>query len=138
MSNIADAINVDIHDPRFRIRPVQQMTAACSGAMLTSLFSKFSYIFHFKITSKVRRNLAHSSYANLPFIMVKLLFSVTPLDVIKIRLQTQQKAMLSNKCYIYCNGLMDHLCPCGPGVTPLQGKVRYNGTFVSITYFECL
>jgi len=29
-----------------------------------------------------------------------------------VRLQTQQKALLSNKCYLYCNGLMDHLCPC--------------------------
>lgn len=39
---------------------------------------------------------------------------VTPLDVIKTRLQTQQKTMLSNKCFVYCNGLMDHLCPCAP------------------------
>ncbi|KAG8227651.1 hypothetical protein J437_LFUL007847, partial [Ladona fulva] len=37
---------------------------------------------------------------------------MTPFDVVKIRLQAQQKASLSNKCFIYCNGLMDHLCPC--------------------------
>ncbi|KAL0271795.1 UNVERIFIED_CONTAM: hypothetical protein PYX00_008783 [Menopon gallinae] len=36
---------------------------------------------------------------------------VTPLDVVKIRLQAQQKAV-GNKCFLYCNGLMDHLCPC--------------------------
>ncbi|XP_021922846.1 solute carrier family 25 member 40-like isoform X2 [Zootermopsis nevadensis] len=46
-------------------------------------------------------------------------FLMTPFDVVKIRLQTQQKKLLSNKCFLYCNGLMDHLCPCinpnGPG-----------------------
>lgn len=39
-------------------------------------------------------------------------FSVTPLDVVKIRLQAQQKTVESSKCFLYCNGLMDHLCPC--------------------------
>ncbi|CAG7836079.1 unnamed protein product [Allacma fusca] len=43
---------------------------------------------------------------------------VTPLDVVKIRLQSQQKAMLSNKCFLYCNGLMDHICHC------VNGKVN--------------
>ncbi|ODM90829.1 Solute carrier family 25 member 40 [Orchesella cincta] len=37
-------------------------------------------------------------------------FLVTPLDVVKVRLQTQQKALLSNKCFVYCNGLVDQLC----------------------------
>lgn len=37
---------------------------------------------------------------------------VTPLDVVKIRLQAQQKAMLSNKCFLYCNGFVEQLC-CG-------------------------
>lgn len=37
---------------------------------------------------------------------------MTPFDVVKIRLQAQQKTLLSNKCFLYCNGLMDHLCPC--------------------------
>lgn len=56
---------------------------------------------------------------------------MTPFDVIKTRLQTQQKTQLSNKCFLYCNGLMDHLCPCpyspngnGNGV-PVQ---HYKGT----------
>ncbi|XP_031628360.1 solute carrier family 25 member 40-like isoform X2 [Contarinia nasturtii] len=40
---------------------------------------------------------------------------MTPLDVVKTRLQTQQKRMASNRCYMYCNGLMDHLCPCPNG-----------------------
>jgi len=62
-------------DPRFRITPTQQVAAACTGALITSLF-------------------------------------VTPLDVVKIRLQAQQKALLANKCFLYCNGLMDHFCTC--------------------------
>ncbi|XP_046390018.1 solute carrier family 25 member 40-like [Ischnura elegans] len=37
---------------------------------------------------------------------------MTPFDVVKIRLQSQQKANLSSKCFLYCNGLMDHLCTC--------------------------
>lgn len=65
-------------DPRFRITPLQQIGAACTGALLTTLI-------------------------------------MTPFDVVKIRLQAQQKANLSNKCFIYCNGLMDHLCPCVNG-----------------------
>ncbi|XP_046450968.1 solute carrier family 25 member 40-like [Daphnia pulex] len=43
---------------------------------------------------------------------------VTPLDVVKIRLQAQQKPMLPNRCFIYCNGLMDHCIICVNG----QGK----------------
>ncbi|KXJ28349.1 solute carrier family 25 member 40 [Exaiptasia diaphana] len=37
---------------------------------------------------------------------------VTPLDVIKTRLQAQAKTAVQNRCYIFCNGLMDHLCLC--------------------------
>ncbi|GFR19836.1 solute carrier family 25 member 40 [Trichonephila clavata] len=36
---------------------------------------------------------------------------VTPLDVVKIRLQAQQKTNLnSSKCFLYCNGFMEELC----------------------------
>lgn len=55
---------------------------------------------------------------------------MTPLDVIKTRLQAQQKAMLSNKCFLYCNGLMEHLCPCGPTASA-QNKPALKGTVVS-------
>ncbi|CAG0893789.1 unnamed protein product [Darwinula stevensoni] len=49
--------------------------------------------------------IAHSSQLEILF--------VTPLDVVKIRLQTQQtEYMKSHKCFLYCNGLMDHLYPC--------------------------
>ncbi|XP_012231199.1 mitochondrial glutathione transporter SLC25A40-like [Linepithema humile] len=85
--------NIDLDDPRFRIRPYQQIVASCTGAFITSVF-------------------------------------VTPLDVVKIRLQTQQKAMLSNKCFLYCNGLMDHLCPCMNGKMPewMRRNGKFNGT----------
>lgn len=52
---------------------------------------------------------------------------MTPLDVVKIRLQAQQKALLSNKCYLYCNGLMEHLCPCGETAW-IPKRVHFNGT----------
>jgi solute carrier family 25, member 39/40 len=71
---------------------------------------------------------------------------VTPLDVIKTRMQAQQKALLSNKCYLYCNGLMDHLCPCNgnvqgqPAVASLMRRENhFNGTidaFVKISRNE--
>lgn len=68
-----------------------------------------------------------------------MLIAVTPLDVIKTRLQAQQSAMLSNKCFLYCNGLMDHICPCGPNTpTPTASNVptatsssHFKGTIVS-------
>lgn len=67
---------------------------------------------------------------------------VTPLDVVKIRLQAQQKAFMSNKCFLYCNGLMDHLCPCVNGASNpnwYQRPGHFNGTvdaFVKIARFE--
>ncbi|ALC47975.1 Shawn [Drosophila busckii] len=63
-----------LNDPRFRIKPLQQVASACAGAMITACF-------------------------------------MTPLDVIKTRMQSQQSQ--SNKCFLYCNGLMDHLFSCG-------------------------
>ncbi|KAL7306871.1 hypothetical protein TKK_0001031 [Trichogramma kaykai] len=58
-------------------------------------------------------------------------FIVTPLDVVKIRLQAQQKAMLSNKCFLYCNGLMDHICSCanGKGGMSQTDWIKANGKF---------
>lgn len=34
---------------------------------------------------------------------------MTPLDVVKIRLQAQDRLM-AKKCFLYSNGIMDHLC----------------------------
>ncbi|XP_055912470.1 probable mitochondrial glutathione transporter SLC25A40 [Eupeodes corollae] len=93
-------INTD--DPRFRIKPYQQIASACTGGIITSLI-------------------------------------MTPLDVVKTRIQTQQKLLLSNKCFLYCNGLMDHLCPCGPNSAPLKNHLHLNGTidaFIKISRSE--
>ncbi|KAL2084177.1 hypothetical protein ACEWY4_019695 [Coilia grayii] len=40
---------------------------------------------------------------------------VTPLDVVKIRLQAQKTPLSKGKCFVYCNGLMDHICVCENG-----------------------
>ncbi|XP_055390015.1 probable mitochondrial glutathione transporter SLC25A40 [Condylostylus longicornis] len=91
-------------DPKFKIKPYQQMTAAVTGAITTSLF-------------------------------------MTPLDVVKTRIQAQQKLMLSNKCFLYCNGLMDHLCPCGPDMSNFKKTIHLNGTIdglIKITRSEGL
>ncbi|KAM4874409.1 mitochondrial glutathione transporter SLC25A40 isoform 2-T2 [Thomomys bottae] len=37
---------------------------------------------------------------------------VTPLDVVKIRLQAQSNPFPKGKCFMYSNGLMDHVCIC--------------------------
>ncbi|XP_066898771.1 mitochondrial glutathione transporter SLC25A40 isoform X3 [Kogia breviceps] len=37
---------------------------------------------------------------------------VTPCDVVKIRLQAQNNPFPKGKCFLYSNGLMDHLCVC--------------------------
>jgi len=42
---------------------------------------------------------------------------MTPLDVVKIRLQAQER-LYSKKCFLYSNGLMDHLCPRTNGDPP--------------------
>ncbi|XP_076252076.1 solute carrier family 25 protein Shawn-like isoform X2 [Rhynchophorus ferrugineus] len=75
MAKPKDPFKIDYDDPKYRITPVQQAAASCTGALVTSLF-------------------------------------MTPLDVVKIRMQSQQKVV--DKCFLYCNGLMDHICSCQP------------------------
>ncbi|KAL3196742.1 hypothetical protein MRX96_015362 [Rhipicephalus microplus] len=54
-------------------------------------------------------------------------FFVTPLDVVKIRLQAQRKQLVRNKCFLYCNGLMEHMCYClngnGNGLNGQQAMI---------------
>uniref|UniRef100_A0A8D8WPA8 Solute carrier family 25 member 40 n=1 Tax=Cacopsylla melanoneura TaxID=428564 RepID=A0A8D8WPA8_9HEMI len=93
-----------VDNPVTRIRPVQQIAASCTGALITS-------------------------------------FIVTPLDVVKIRLQAQhQQLPIGNKCYIYCNGLMDHMCNmCSPEW--YSKKQQFTGTldaFMKISRTEGL
>ncbi|TSK20195.1 Solute carrier family 25 member 40 [Bagarius yarrelli] len=66
---------------------------------------------------------------------------VTPLDVIKIRLQAQTSPLSKGKCFVYCNGLMDHLCVCenGNGKAWYKPQGHFNGTldaFVKIIRME--
>uniref|UniRef100_G3T6K3 Mitochondrial glutathione transporter SLC25A40 n=1 Tax=Loxodonta africana TaxID=9785 RepID=G3T6K3_LOXAF len=54
---------------------------------------------------------------------------VTPLDVIKIRLQAQGNPLSKGKCFLYSNGLMDHLCVCEEGNKVWYKKPgRFQGT----------
>ncbi|XP_068179478.1 mitochondrial glutathione transporter SLC25A40 isoform X2 [Antennarius striatus] len=66
---------------------------------------------------------------------------VTPLDVVKIRLQAQRTPFPKGKCFVYCNGLMDHLCVCDNGNAKAWYKApgHFNGTldaFVKIVRGE--
>lgn len=40
----------------------------------------------------------------------KFIFAVTPLDVVKIRLQQQTRPFPKGECFYYHNGLMEHVC----------------------------
>ncbi|XP_013111020.2 probable mitochondrial glutathione transporter SLC25A40 [Stomoxys calcitrans] len=100
---MAAKTNTQMDDPRFRIRPMQQIASACTGAMLTACF-------------------------------------MTPLDVVKTRIQAQQ-AKMTNKCFLYCNGLMDHLCPCDakasfPEVKPIKPLTGTVDAFFHISRTE--
>ncbi|KAA0183407.1 Solute carrier family 25 member [Fasciolopsis buskii] len=55
---------------------------------------------------------------------------MTPLDVVKIRMQSH-RTKGEFKCFIYCNGLMDHLCTC-PAVPSSSSLPWYKkpGNFV--------
>uniref|UniRef100_A0A3Q3ELG8 Solute carrier family 25 member 40 n=1 Tax=Labrus bergylta TaxID=56723 RepID=A0A3Q3ELG8_9LABR len=59
---------------------------------------------------------------------------VTPLDVVKIRLQAQKSPFPKGKCFVYCNGLMDHICVCENGNSKAWYKApgHFNGTLVRI------
>ncbi|XP_039494870.1 uncharacterized protein LOC120453981 isoform X2 [Drosophila santomea] len=82
-----------LSDPRFRIRPLQQVISACTGAMITACF-------------------------------------MTPLDVIKTRMQSQQSP--AHKCFFYSNGLMDHLFasgPNGPELASLRPRPQFSSSW---------
>ncbi|CAK8672262.1 unnamed protein product, partial [Clavelina lepadiformis] len=61
--------------------------------------------------------------------MITSLF-MTPFDVIKIRMQSQRT---TPKCFLYCNGLMDHMCYCLNGNTTstkwYKRPSAFQGTF---------
>ncbi|KAM6410963.1 mitochondrial glutathione transporter SLC25A40 isoform 1-T1 [Pluvialis apricaria] len=66
---------------------------------------------------------------------------VTPLDVIKTRLQAQSNPFSKGKCFVYSNGLMDHICVCENGDSKAWYKKpgHFKGTldaFVKIIQIE--
>ncbi|XP_057202078.1 probable mitochondrial glutathione transporter SLC25A39 isoform X2 [Triplophysa rosa] len=67
---------------------------------------------------------------------------VTPLDVVKIRLQSQQAPLRQGKCFLYCNGLMDHIYVCqnvSTCASLYKTPTHFSGTldaFVKITRHE--
>ncbi|XP_076852805.1 mitochondrial glutathione transporter SLC25A39 isoform X2 [Brachyhypopomus gauderio] len=67
---------------------------------------------------------------------------VTPLDVVKIRLQSQQTPFHKGKCFLYCNGLMDHVYVCQNMTTCsawYKTPTHFRGTldaFVKISRYE--
>jgi len=41
---------------------------------------------------------------------------MTPFDVVKTRLQAQERIKLTRSSFVYCNGLMDHICNCATSI----------------------
>ncbi|KAH8235382.1 hypothetical protein KR038_005593, partial [Drosophila bunnanda] len=80
-------------DPRYRIKPMQQVVSALLGGLLTT-------------------------------------FVVTPLEVVKTRVQTQhairQRPTVSKLCYVFHNGLMTHVCRSSDLCYPKSGRVPHN------------
>ncbi|NXA29312.1 S2539 protein, partial [Ibidorhyncha struthersii] len=125
------------------ITPLQQMLASGTGAILTSLFGEDR-----------GERVGAGGWCG-PAWLNDGVISVTPLDVVKIRLQAQRtpfsKALPARsvpwgaqqatwKCFLYCNGLMDHLYVCqnGNGCTAwYKAPTRFAGTLVgTITRYE--
>ncbi|KAM5149536.1 mitochondrial glutathione transporter SLC25A39 isoform 3-T3 [Callospermophilus lateralis] len=66
----------------------------------------------------------------------------TPLDVVKVRLQSQRPSVANGKCLLYCNGVLEplYLCPNGTRCTTwFRDPTRFTGTldaFVKIVRHE--
>lgn len=65
--------------------------------------------------------------------------------MVKIRLQAQQKEFMRSKCFLYCNGLMDHVCFCLNGQTnngkqilcPKPEKRKFYDLFKTTNTTQC-
>ncbi|NXL54742.1 S2539 protein, partial [Podilymbus podiceps] len=127
------------------ITPLQQMLASGTGAILTSLFGEDR-----------EERVGAGGWRRAAWLRDGVV-SVTPLDVVKIRLQAQRTpfskgnparagwgspASPRGKCFLYCNGLMDHLYVCQNGnscTAWYKAPTRFTGTldaFVKITRYE--
>lgn len=68
---------------------------------------------------------------------------MTPFDVVKVRLQSQQKALLHNRCYAYCNVLVEQVCVCPGGERvwhqiPLKGELKGTGVANAFSISQCI
>ena len=62
---------------------------------------------------------------------------MTPLDVVKIRLQAQER-FHAKKCFLYSNGLMDHLCPRTNGDPPTRALHTAQVRLQEMNHFRLL
>ncbi|XP_027869004.1 mitochondrial glutathione transporter SLC25A40 [Xiphophorus couchianus] len=62
---------------------------------------------------------------------------VTPLDVVKTRLQAQNNPLGKGKYFVYCNGLMDHICVCENGRGWYKAAGQFKGTFDAFYKIVC-
>ncbi len=60
---------------------------------------------------------------------------MTTLDVVKIRLQSQTRMMHKGDCFVYRNGLMDHLCTCFNGSESWYNRKIPGGRFIEYLIF---
>ncbi|XP_075683750.1 mitochondrial glutathione transporter SLC25A40 isoform X1 [Rhinoderma darwinii] len=157
ISNMAVAARMLLLQRNYDLRSV--LRTYCSCALKRSLTTKFPQTYgHWCRTQLTARGQRKMKEQNEPALastnitavqqiiassagaLLTSLF-VTPLDVVKIRLQAQSKPFTKGKCFVYCNGLMDHLCVClnGNGKAWYKAPGRFTGTtdaFVQIVRNE--
>ncbi|KAH8287187.1 hypothetical protein KR054_004284, partial [Drosophila jambulina] len=100
-------------DPRYRIKPMQQVVSALLGGLLTTFVGEY-----FGRKQNVNPKTSH----HVP--------PVTPLEVVKTRVQTQhairQRPTVSKLCYVFHNGLMTHICRSSDLCYPKSGRIPHN------------
>ncbi|XP_015248406.1 PREDICTED: solute carrier family 25 member 40 [Cyprinodon variegatus] len=62
---------------------------------------------------------------------------VTPLDVVKTRLQAQKNPLVKGKYFVYCNGLMDHICVCENSKGWYKAAGHFRGTLDAFYKIVC-
>jgi hypothetical protein len=68
---------------------------------------------------------------------------MTPFDVVRIRLQSQQSQFAKGDCYVFRNGLGDHMCTCfnGHETVPWYNRTipgKYSGTIDALLKVDYL